>query len=421
VEEFSKSFLELMSLLKTLEQYPKVAVDKEHLHWIEAYAGHIYQQFHEEFLQVLKEKISVDDKAEYGLQKRWEKAFWARIQAAMKELGDRFSIIKKDFPDVKVDANESLPTISITRMLSLRYRFRKNLMNVTTGILILISVGCENNKEKETPVVVTKKLFSLMSGMRGEVQIGRTTWHKFLYNGKIVAKRKAQWSQIADEFDEWDKSQGDKYKNVGWKNVKIDGKHIIVVAKPKKKGEVSEPEEPRSRVQGRFRVNRRNAAFRRDRHRFEEGFIEDLEQMCQRLNMNPMGLLSVMHFETRGTFSPRVRNPTGSATGLIQFVETTARGLGTSTRALARMTQRQQLRYVERYFRQFRRRANYRIPRNIAAAVFYPAALGRGSRYVIGRRGTRAYRQNRRLDVNRDGRITIQEYTRPALTRSGYL
>jgi muramidase (phage lysozyme) len=238
VEEFSKSFLELMSLLKTLEQYPKVALDKEHLHWIEAYAGHIYQQFHDEYLPILKEKISVEDKAEFALQKKWEKTFWARAQASIKELASRFSIIKKDFPSIEVDSSHVLPKVSLARFLSLRNRFRRNLMIIAAGVLILIEAGCGSGKDGKNPPVVStsKTLFSLMSGMRGEVQIGRITWNKFLYNGKIVAKRKKQWQQIADQFDEWDKAQGDKYKNVGWKNVKVDGKQVIVWAKPKKKG-----------------------------------------------------------------------------------------------------------------------------------------------------------------------------------------
>jgi len=58
--------------------------------------------------------------------------------------------------------------------------------------------------------------------------------------------------------------------------------------------------------------------------------------MAGRLGAKPEHLLAVMSFETGGSFSPSETNFIG-ATGLIQFIPDTARGLGTSTAQLARM------------------------------------------------------------------------------------
>src|SRR5690349_113325 len=49
-------------------------------------------------------------------------------------------------------------------------------------------------------------------------------------------------------------------------------------------------------------------------------------------------LMACMAFETGLTFSPSVRNPASSATGLIQFMDATAKGLDTTTQALAKLS-----------------------------------------------------------------------------------
>lgn len=62
--------------------------------------------------------------------------------------------------------------------------------------------------------------------------------------------------------------------------------------------------------------------------------------------------MACMAFETMETFKPDIRplrkdgSRISSAVGLIQFLERTARGLGTSTAALAAMSREKQLEYV---------------------------------------------------------------------------
>ena len=61
-------------------------------------------------------------------------------------------------------------------------------------------------------------------------------------------------------------------------------------------------------------------------------------------------LLSCMAFETAGTFSPSVQNGKTKATGLIQFMPTTAKDLGTTIEALKAMDFMTQLDWVFKYF-----------------------------------------------------------------------
>lgn len=118
-------------------------------------------------------------------------------------------------------------------------------------------------------------------------------------------------------------------------------------------------------------------------------------------------LMAVMAFETVYTFDPSKKNPGSTATGLIQFMAATARHLGTSTSALARMSGETQLDWVYRYLRPYTGRMHKL--EDVYLAVFTPAAMGKPLNHVLYRRGQEAYSKNRTFDANRDGSITVSE------------
>src|SRR5215204_1911188 len=143
-------------------------------------------------------------------------------------------------------------------------------------------------------------------------------------------------------------------------------------------------------------------------------FLSGVERLAQRLETRPEYILSVMSFETGGTFNPAQRNGIG-ATGLIQFLPGTAEGLGTSTAELARMSSVEQLRYVEKYFDQ----PNFRGRLGTLEGLYTAVLSGRArqnSDAVLFRQGTSAYRQNP-LDWNNDGQITAGEAITPVAAR----
>lgn len=132
-----------------------------------------------------------------------------------------------------------------------------------------------------------------------------------------------------------------------------------------------------------------------------------VREIAGNLNIDASWLMAVMGFETGYSFSPSIKNPGSSATGLIQFTAATARGLGTSTVQLARMTDVQQLTWVEKYFQQYKGRIN-----NLGdcyMAVFWPAGIGKPDTYVIATSPSSVYNANSGLDKNRDGTITREE------------
>lgn len=129
-------------------------------------------------------------------------------------------------------------------------------------------------------------------------------------------------------------------------------------------------------------------------------------EVCERLEINPDYLMSCMAFETGETFSPSVRNPNGSATGLIQFMSNTARSLGTTTNELADMTSVEQMDYVEKYFKPYA--GKIKTIEDVYMVIFCPRAVGKPDSYILYDEG-RSYNDNKGLDLNKDNAITKYE------------
>ncbi|MBT5022184.1 hypothetical protein HON01_05145, partial [Candidatus Woesearchaeota archaeon] len=222
----------------------------------------------------------------------------------------------------------------------------------------------------------------------------------------------------AKEFNQYDKHEGDQYKELNWKYVVVEDGVVLIVAEKNKKNTLKVRKKSAKNINY-TQIDYSNKKLKQKikQKKFEPGFLGALENMCGELDMHCMGLLSVMDFETGGTFRSDIKNKYSGAVGLIQFVGKTARHLGTTKKDLAQMSQVEQLTYVKKYFNQFKKRADYSQPEDIGLAIFYPRALGKGADYVIAKKGSRTYRQNAKLDKNDDGRIASAEYVRPALNR----
>jgi hypothetical protein len=157
----------------------------------------------------------------------------------------------------------------------------------------------------------------------------------------------------------------------------------------------------------------------RNHPRVTPRFLEKVVQTAASLRTDPNFLMATMKIES--DFDHTIRNQMGgSATGLIQIVDKSARALGLPNAAvLASMSAVQQMEYVRRYY-VMSGGANGRM-REVEDAymvVFYPKAAGQPAGYVIARqtvactaatRRTDAYCGNQPYDLNRDGVITKSE------------
>lgn len=130
----------------------------------------------------------------------------------------------------------------------------------------------------------------------------------------------------------------------------------------------------------------------------------------QDFDADPNWFMTWMAFETGKTFSPSVKNPLSSATGLIQFMEKTAQAYGTTTAALAAMSAERQLDFVWLYFRDaIRAHGPIRSLADGYMAILNPRAMGEPDGFVMWVSGQSAYAANAGLDANRDHQITKAE------------
>lgn len=148
---------------------------------------------------------------------------------------------------------------------------------------------------------------------------------------------------------------------------------------------------------------------------YRSAFVKKLKDIASKYKLNPNWLMALINSETGGTFRADTYNKAGSgAVGLIQFMPSTARQLGTSTSALAKLSAVEQLDWVDKYLAYT---ANYLGAKigdidydDLYLMVFYPAAVGKPNDFVIARSPSATYVQNKGIDDNQDGLLTVSDF-----------
>lgn len=139
-------------------------------------------------------------------------------------------------------------------------------------------------------------------------------------------------------------------------------------------------------------------------------FLDRVLKIQHNIGLDASNLMSCMKFESN--LNSKARNPMSSATGLIQFMDATAKQLGTTTAALYAMTPIEQLDYVEKYFARYcvhGAKLDHWSLGDTYMAILWPAAIGKSDDYRLFVQGTNAFRVNVGLDLNHDGTITKKE------------
>lgn len=146
-------------------------------------------------------------------------------------------------------------------------------------------------------------------------------------------------------------------------------------------------------------------------------FLNKVVEISAKLGINnPDSLMAVMQSESN-IDETAVNSKTG-ATGLIQFMPSTAAGLGTSVEALRKMSNVEQLDYVYRYFKPYAGRLNSAT--DLYTVVFFPVALGKSDDYILQTSRISAdtiARQNPIFDLDKNKVITYGEFKQAVLKR----
>jgi hypothetical protein len=139
-------------------------------------------------------------------------------------------------------------------------------------------------------------------------------------------------------------------------------------------------------------------------------FRAKVRRIADNLGCDPSWLMACMAFETGETFSPSVKNPNSSATGLIQFMtgeNSWAVSHGYTRESLSAMTAEEQLDVVAEYFAPHKGRIL--TLSDCYMAILYPAAVSWSGDAVIFGAGSKAYLANKGLDLDHNNAISKDE------------
>ena len=138
-------------------------------------------------------------------------------------------------------------------------------------------------------------------------------------------------------------------------------------------------------------------------------FYNKVVEVAKKVKCSANDLMAMMYSES-GLKATTVNKSSG-ATGLIQFMPSTAREIGTTTTALKRMSAVEQLTYVEKYLLMNKKNAGYSANQVLDTGTLYSINFlpAYAKREVLSTRDDKYYSANKGLDANKDGQITKTE------------
>lgn len=121
---------------------------------------------------------------------------------------------------------------------------------------------------------------------------------------------------------------------------------------------------------------------------FDEVSRLKADQLAKKYNVTVDDLCTIFSIESGG--NPKKYNPVSGAIGIIQWLPSTARNFGVTTKDIKNMSTLDQLYLAEQYLDFFQPKDNYNNIWNLYFAVFQPSAMGKPDNYIIGKEGSAA-------------------------------
>lgn len=135
-------------------------------------------------------------------------------------------------------------------------------------------------------------------------------------------------------------------------------------------------------------------------------FEKKIHGIAKALNVPPDWVMALIHSESN--FNPKKTNTKGSgAKGLIQMMPIIYKDLGIKK---VPSSPYQQLDYAKRYLlKKKEQHGEFKTLADLKLAVLYPDAIGEPNWHVLFQKPSKTYRQNRGLDLNKDGKVTVSD------------
>lgn len=144
-----------------------------------------------------------------------------------------------------------------------------------------------------------------------------------------------------------------------------------------------------------------------------EAFRNKVIKVGGELGIDPNYIMACIALETGTRFDPSIKNPYSSATGLIQLMRVSAKEIGTTVEALAKMNHVEQMDYVKMYF--VRKAEMFGVPTNrwsledVYLSIFAPSAIAIDGNAPVYSSPSENYNRNKFHDLNGDGKIMKSE------------
>lgn len=147
----------------------------------------------------------------------------------------------------------------------------------------------------------------------------------------------------------------------------------------------------------------------------KQAFLKGVQAIADKYRFPADWLMLTMYFESG--LNPAAVNPKTKATGLIQFMPSTAKWLGTTVEAIKRKSNVEQLKLVDLYLKKnvFSRVVTINHPVDLYLGIFFPASIDDGLEYVYPRS---VWEANKLFDLNKDGRLTKAEIQEKILSKA---
>jgi hypothetical protein len=133
-------------------------------------------------------------------------------------------------------------------------------------------------------------------------------------------------------------------------------------------------------------------------------FNTTLEAYSKKYGIDKDWVNRLIALESRGDSSVKSKVKGSTASGLIQMIDKTARGLGTTAEDLRKMTPSEQLPYAFKYWNQYK--GKIKQPSDLYIANMLPDALGKPDDYRL---PSKYYSGNSGIDKEKKGYITVAD------------
>ena len=151
---------------------------------------------------------------------------------------------------------------------------------------------------------------------------------------------------------------------------------------------------------------------------YRVSFVNKVKDISTKLGIDPNWLMAIMYWESARTFSPSIQNNSTKATGLIQFMPSTAFGLGTNTAMLKSMSAVEQLDWVYKYYSSYKNKLKSYV--DTYFVTFFPLAVGKPNDYVLETKNLSSSliaTQNPAFDVDKNKNVQVWEVKKVMLER----